>query len=96
MSGPFSWPWKLTTEYGEELTEAWRASAESDIVTFITAGKIQPMGPTSAAWDPLPAGGIGGIRYFTTREDAEEWAELDRARTLVIPRTIIAQVIEEK
>jgi len=96
MPDLFTWPWKLTTEYAEEWSDAWRASAESDIVTFITAGRIQPMGPNAAAWEPLPSGGIGGTRYFTTREDAEEMAALDRARSLAIPRTIISQVIEEK
>ena len=96
MTGLFSWPYKLTTEYGEAWSEEWHESVQVDILIFLNAGKIQPAGPVGAAFEPLPPGRFGGTRCFTTRENAEEWAALDRARALVIPRTIISQVIEEK
>ena len=95
MDELFLWPWKLTTEYGEIWSPEWRASTDADILTFVLAGKIQPTGPTGAKFEPLPLGRFGGIRYFTTREDAEEWAALDRARAITIPRTIISQVLED-
>ena len=93
--GPFSWSIKLTTTFSEGPPSDWQDSVDADIRAFIIAGKIQPAGANSAKFEPLTNGGFGGTRYFTTRENAEEWAALDRARAVVIPRTIISQVIED-
>lgn len=94
-SGPFLWSYKLTTTFGEPPPPGWRESVEADVAIYHKEGKIRPLGQ-HAYFEPLLAGGeLGGSRFFTTRDYAEEWAAADRARALIIPRIIVSQVIEE-
>jgi hypothetical protein len=86
---------KLTMTFGEVATPEWRNAVDADIQTWISADRMESVGPYTARWTPLDGDGYGGTRYFLDQASAEEWAALTRTRATTITRTIISQIIAD-